>query len=94
MDKFINTTQARVSLLKDIADNIYDWPFYCKDCPKNGTASSLAIYLADAMLAYLKGLNDTLTRTKDINQLKNASAQIDYFYQNIPDMPCESNFLN
>lgn len=67
---------------------LFSWPFYCKNCQKNGTASSLAIYLGDAMLAYLIALNATYTKY-GINQLRNTSAIMEYFSVTRPEMPCK-----
>ncbi|KAI6171166.1 Guanylate cyclase [Aphelenchoides bicaudatus] len=87
MDRLVNQTQERLSLLQDMANNVRGWPFYCKDCPLNGTASTLAIYLADSVIAYLWSLNKTYTRLGDASQLTNTSEIIKNFQAYLPDMP-------
>jgi hypothetical protein len=47
----------------------------------------LAIYLGDAMLAYLLAINKTYTKYKDVNQLQNSSAILEFFNSYIPNMP-------
>ncbi|KAI6170911.1 Guanylate cyclase [Aphelenchoides bicaudatus] len=77
LDKYLNTTELSENVMEDIYKNIYNWPFYCKDCPKNGTASSLAVYLADAFLTYLTFLNRTYN-VYGPEQLTNTTAVLEY----------------
>lgn len=69
MDKFLNTTEISADILGQIYKNIFGWPFYCKDCDKNGSVLTFNIprstpplsgikssYLFGRLLAYLLGL--------------------------------------
>lgn len=85
LDKFLNTTEISNDILKEMHDNIYGYPFYCTNCPRNETSSNLAVYLADNMLTYLDCLNKTYLKY-GASQLKNATAIMENL-EGSKDMP-------